>query len=419
MCGIECVGGNGKEDNRMHVVFATHSYWPHQDGVQMVNQYLAEGLVRAGHKVTILTNRLDGYNEHDSHNGVEIYRFIHKLIFKFNFGESRKFKKFLLENEEDIDVLIVVGAQSFAGEWTMQISNKLSCKKIMYMHGMRSEYMDISRIKTVNHFFKESILTIWFRVYFKRYWHKIMEFDAAIHLFERDNSLIYFKKYGFNNNFVIKNSCDKTLFEEKKINKDLDRIKEKYEIRNKYFLSVANYGKNKNQKRAIKAYYDSETEDISLVFIGSERNKYFEELERLNFVMGENGKGTHEVKLLYGVSREDTVNLIKGAYAIVLSSDNEYFPVTILEGLAAGKPYISTNVGVVPQIPGGVIAHNDSEFAYWIEYFAKYPQFAEELKKIGKEYALRELYVEDKIQQLENIIKSIGIGGVLNDPSFT
>ncbi len=400
---------NGKEYNHIHVVFATHSYWPHQDGVQMVNQYLAEGLVNAGYKVTILTSRLEGYNAYDRHNGVEIYRFIHKSILKLNFGESIKFKKFLLKNDSNIDALIVVGAQSFAGEWIMQISHRLSCRKIIYMHGMRSEHIDIYKIKTVEHFLKESILNLWFRAYFKYYWNKIMNFDVAIHLFERDNSFSYFKRHGFDKNFVIKNSCDKALFESKMDQKEIDRLIGQYEIKDKYFLSVANYGKNKNQKRAIEAYYDADIAEISMVFIGSEKNKYFEQLERLNSIMEERDKGEHEVKLLYSISRDDTLSLIRGAYAIILTSDNEYFPVTIVEGLAAGKPYISTNVGVIPQLPGGVIVHNDSELAYWMEYYANNPLFVEQMREIGKEYASTELYVEDKIEQLENIIMSIGM----------
>ena len=58
----------------MHIVFVTHTYWPHLDGVQMVNQYMAEGLVNAGYRVTVLTSKLEGYNQYEMHNGVEIYR---------------------------------------------------------------------------------------------------------------------------------------------------------------------------------------------------------------------------------------------------------------------------------------------------------------------------------------------------------
>lgn len=388
----------------MYIVFATHSYWPHLDGVQMVNQYMAEGLVNAGHRVTILTSRLENYSQYEKHNGVEIYRFVHRSILKFNFGESKKFKKFLLKNREEIDVLIVVAAQSFAGEWALQVSNQLFCKKIMYMHGMKMEHVDIHKTKNLCHFMKEYILSLWSCCYFKCYWNKVLSFDAAIHLFERDSSFIYFRNHGFENNIVIKNGCDSILFKTVRNIEKKHTIKKIYHIKKRYFLCVANYNKNKNQKAALKAYYETNIENIDLIFVGSDRNEYFEELEKMNQKLEEKDKFRHSVKILYGISREDTISIIKDAYAIVLSSDSEYLPITILEGLAAGKPYISTNVGVVPLLPGGVIAHDNKELVYWMEYYAGHSEYVDKLGKIGREYAERELCIDDKVEQLKEVI---------------
>ena len=389
----------------MHIVFATHSYWPHLDGVQMVNQYMAEGLVKAGHRVTILTSRWeDYYSQYEIHNGVEIYRFVHKSILKFNFGESEKFKSFLLKNREDIDVLIVVAAQSFAGEWVIQISSKLPCKKIMYMHGMKIERVNIHKTKNIYHFMKECVRTLWSCCYFKYYWNKITNFDAAIHLFEGDSSYDYFKKHGFQKNIVIKNGCNSVLFEPiKNINENCV-IRKKYGIKSRYFLYVANFYKNKNQIAALRAYYKTNIENIDMIFVGSDKDEYFEKLEQMNQILEAEDRLKHNVKILYRISREDTISIIKNAYAIVLSSDSEYLPITILEGLAAGKPYISTNVGVVPLLPGGVIAHDNRELVYWMEYYAGHSEYVDKLGKIGREYAERELCIDDKVDQLKEVI---------------
>lgn len=389
----------------MHIVIATHSYWPHLDGVQMVNQYMAEGLVNAGHRVTILTSKWeDYYSQYEIHNGVEIYRFVHKSILKFNFGESKKFKSFLLKNKEGIDVLIAVVAQSFAGEWVMQVSNKLPCEKIMYMHGMKMERVNIHKTKNIHHFMKEYVRTLWSYCYFKYYWNKIIGFDAAVHLFERDSSYNYFKKHGFQKNIVIKNGCSSVLFEPiNNINENCV-IRKRYNIKNRYFLCVANFYKNKNQITALRAYYKTNVENIDMVFVGSDKDEYFEKLHRTNQILEAEDRLRHNVKILYGISREDTISIIKNAYAIVLSSDSEYLPITILEGLAAGKPYISTNVGVVPLLPGGVIAHDNKEFVYWMEYYAKHSEYVDKLGKIGREYAERELCIDDKIEQLKELI---------------
>ena len=231
-----------------------------------------------------------------------------------------------------------------------------------------------------------------------------MDFDAAVHLFEKDSSYNYFKKHGFEKNIVIKNGCNSELFGEIKNNKENDLVRRKYDIRDKYFLYVANYSKNKNQKMALKAYYMAEIEGIAMVFVGCDKNGYFNELKNMNQVLAESDNEKHCVKIFCGISREDTLFMIKNAYAIVMSSDSEYLPISILEGLTARKPYISTNVGLISRLPGGVIIHNEKELVYWMEYFANHPNYVNKLGDLGKEYADKELHIDDKIEQLKEII---------------
>ena len=39
----------------MKIVFTVHTYYPNKDGVQYVTQYLAEGLAKLGHDITVIT----------------------------------------------------------------------------------------------------------------------------------------------------------------------------------------------------------------------------------------------------------------------------------------------------------------------------------------------------------------------------
>ena len=38
----------------LNIVFTAHTYYPNKDGVQMVTQYMAEGLAKLGHNVTVI-----------------------------------------------------------------------------------------------------------------------------------------------------------------------------------------------------------------------------------------------------------------------------------------------------------------------------------------------------------------------------
>jgi glycosyltransferase involved in cell wall biosynthesis len=50
------------------------------------------------------------------------------------------------------------------------------------------------------------------------------------------------------------------------------------------------------------------------------------------------------------ISQENLVNLYSGAFLTVLPSLSEGFPLTIVESMATGTPFIATPVGVLPDI---------------------------------------------------------------------
>ena len=110
---------------------------------------------------------------------------------------------------------------------------------------------------------------------------------------------------------------------------------------------------------------------------------------------------------MYNISREETVSLIRNSYACFMSSMNEYFPITIIEAMAAGKPFISTNVGIISLLPGGNIAHNTNELSYWLEFYSKNCEYVLQMGNIASKFAFDNLQLEDKILQLEKILYSI------------
>ena len=44
----------------MRILIAVHTYWPDNNGVQMVTQYIAEGLAKSN-EVMVVTELKDGY----------------------------------------------------------------------------------------------------------------------------------------------------------------------------------------------------------------------------------------------------------------------------------------------------------------------------------------------------------------------
>lgn len=121
-------------------------------------------------------------------------------------------------------------------------------------------------------------------------------------------------------------------------------------------LNVANYCDHKNQLLALDLACHSGMENVFFTFIGSESNPYFKELSKKTKALGIENR----VALLQGVSRALTESAIQACDIALMTSKSEMQPLFLLEAMSAGKPWISTNVGSVSELDGGIISQNHS-----------------------------------------------------------
>jgi glycosyltransferase involved in cell wall biosynthesis len=97
-------------------------------------------------------------------------------------------------------------------------------------------------------------------------------------------------------------------------------------------------------------------ENVFFTFIGSESNPYFKELSKKTKALGIENR----VALLQGVSRALTESAIQACDIALMTSKSEMQPLFLLEAMSASKPWISTNVGSVRELDGGIISQNHS-----------------------------------------------------------
>lgn len=370
----------------------------------MVTQYQAEYLASQGHKVSVLTKRREFKIDSLTKNDVDIYYYDGRRIIRKEVGQKKEFQKKLLELTENADVLMVVCPQSFAYTWVTPVIDKISCRKVLFMHGKGEEKTDLRRLNNLFAFLREFAWTQYWNVFFNINKKHFRKFDAVCHLFESDPSDTYFKKYRIASNYIIPNCCENEMFEDA-TNLEPQTIREKYQINKPFFVLVANYHPRKNQKEAISAYYQSEIKNCSLVFIGSKRNDYAIELENLNERMAIQYPDKEKVKILYNIPRDETRNFIKACYANLLVSKHEQFPISIVEGMAAGKAFICSNVGMVSMLPGGNIYHNENELQYWFKFYEQHPEYVEQMGKIARNYAEQNMKIDMQCAKLEAVLK--------------
>lgn len=139
--------------------------------------------------------------------------------------------------------------------------------------------------------------------------------------------------------------------------------------------------------------------------VGSKKNKFFEKLDRLSKkVNRENGK---EIILLTGVERSYFPSLIHNSKLFVMASKHEEYPVSLVEAMACGTPFVSTNAGCSRLLPGGVTVVDRSELAVFMDMVESHEDIREYLSKQGRRYACEHNTTKLYIDKFEDILYSI------------
>jgi glycosyltransferase involved in cell wall biosynthesis len=115
---------------------------------------------------------------------------------------------------------------------------------------------------------------------------------------------------------------------------------------NDYILYVGRISWRKGVHILLKAISLINLNKFKVVIVGPRDEKYFEKILRLAESLRLNDK----VEFTDKVSEDKKYELMSGSAFFVSPSIKDYYPITLLEAQALGKPVISTNVGAIPEI---------------------------------------------------------------------
>lgn len=134
-----------------------------------------------------------------------------------------------------------------------------------------------------------------------------------------------------------------------------ENLLSKYNIPEKYILSVGTIEHRKNQLSILKALYTAQL-DVTVVFVGKP-TLYSAEL--LKFIT--ENKMENRVKFLNNISRKNLAGLYQRAILSVYISLFEGFGLPVIESMASGCPVITSNVSCLPETAGDAAILCDPE----------------------------------------------------------
>jgi glycosyltransferase involved in cell wall biosynthesis len=330
----------------MEILFVIEYFYPGLSGGEgLVSWRISNALAEKGHKVCVVTSRLNGTPKHETANHIEIFRpfpsggiitrggisgvmaIVRRALFL-----SRLYwylKKFLKQHPVDIIInhayvptmpTTYLGAKNHIPVITSV--RALAAKKWFQLAGPVLALFGYLTETIVLRFAKHTALVCPSREVAKR---------VQAHTSARV--------------FTIPNPLDLDEIEQLKAGPDADSVRKSLGINRgeRFLLFAGSLVKVKNIDGLIKALSSSEDNfKLALVGEGPERPR----IEKLARKLGLQDR----VVLLGQKSHKETLSLMKSCDVFVLPSKSEAFSNVAVEALALGKPVIATKVGVLPEI---------------------------------------------------------------------
>lgn len=386
----------------MKVLFLSENYFPNVSGVPVVVRYLAEGLNDFGHNVTIATSTYKESPCEETIGDVIVHRFdLHKNHLDLYSGDVDKFVSFVLGFE--CDVVIMECLQCATTDLILPHLDIIKAKKILHSHGLSGiSLKPFAKKSDILH----SIANTWHWLHAKWYYRYFVPkylngFNKVLCLSEVDNTIAYCDKYNVKAS-ILPNAVEDGFMQPSNpvAQRDVESIKMPY------LLSVAYYNQIKNQIHILEEYYKSGFTDYAMVFIGPSKNEYYDKLIAVNKEY-EKKYGERTVLFLTNIERSYIPDIIGNAKLYLVGSTIEQFSIAMIETMAKGVPFISTNVGNARLLPGGLVVDDISEMNKKIRILLENQNLYCTLSENGKQYVSDNCVRSKVVKQLSKIIESI------------
>jgi len=389
-----------------HILITSFTYPPDHNGVAHVVAAQAQDLAINGHRVTVATSVCDGPDQPPPLSGIDIRRFRVRgngeAIVGAYSGQVREYQDFVASVK--VDITICHCWQIWTTDLAAPVLRTKASPAILYSHGVSATCLQWSP-RGLAHW------VLW-RNYVRRMPQILECFDHIVFLSDmRTGSRFYDRRLvdrlGYPGYSVVPNGVDLERFrpahEKAIIRVDLGLGS------GLLVLCVSNYSPVKDQRRALHTFLNAMPKSATLVFIGAEINEYARMLIQ-EWELRKMRGARQSVLFKAGFTQEQIASAMSVADIFLLTSKTELQPLVILEAMAAGVPFVSTDVGCVRQLPGGDVASDQAGLDAALRRLATNESLRLEMGLRGRQAVVTNHDKAASLARFRAIVEQVAIG---------
>jgi glycosyltransferase involved in cell wall biosynthesis len=385
----------------MKLLITAFTLAPERNGVAEVVTAQAAGLAARGHDVTVATTFNDTRSNADVPNvAVAQFHFEHQTRRTSKASEElRRYRSFVVQFQGDF--ILSHCWRAWSTDFALPVLSGNTARKIFVSHGYSAHRWFPQRGRGFG-------LGNWLRglPYLRQTIRVLRVYDHIVFLSARvdwdrffDHRLVTW--LGRPDWSAIPNGTYPERFQ-----KHGSSFREGLGVTNFFILCVSAYLPDKNQELALRAFFRARLKDATLVFIGGEFNDYTKHLQKIAAASNPD-PATLRVVFLEKQPKEVIWAAYAAADLFLLSSKCETQPLVILDAMAAGTPFLSTDVGCVSELPGGRVVHGERQMALELQRMQAYPTDRRSLGEEGVNACKRVYNWSSVLNSYETLLNTI------------
>lgn len=150
---------------------------------------------------------------------------------------------------------------------------------------------------------------------------------------------------------VVYQTCDEMFWRGERATWNVESVREKYSLPDKYVVCVGTIEDRKNQMCAIRAVRQL-PKGIGLVMVGRPRGEYGQKVMK---------EADEQIRIVTDADFADFPALYAGAVASVYMSRFEGFGIPVLESMCCGTPVVTSGVSSMPEAGGDAALYADPD----------------------------------------------------------